>query len=119
MTGESLRRRVRGSLAPIILQHDNARPHTSRATQEALRNLKFEPIPHPPYSPDLAPCDFYFFPLLKRDLKGNHCTSDDEVKAAVASWIREKSEEYFSDGIKKLVTRWEKCVRLNGDYVEK
>ena len=41
------------------------------------------------------------------------------MKAAVASWIREKSEEYFSDEIKKLVTRWEKCVRLNGDYVEK
>lgn len=111
--------RVRGSLEPIILQHDNARPHTSRATAEALRNLKFEPIPHPPYSPDLAPCDFYFFPLLKRDLKGNHYTSDDEVKAAVKSWIREKSEEFFSDGMKKLVTRWEKCVSLNGDYVEK
>ena len=52
-------------------------------------------------------------------LKGNHYTSDDEVKAAVKSWIREKSEECFSDGIKKLVTRWEKCVSLNGDYVEK
>ncbi|PNF41869.1 hypothetical protein B7P43_G15792, partial [Cryptotermes secundus] len=85
----------------------------------ALRNLKFEPIPHPPYSPDPAPCDFYFFPLLKRDLKGNHYTSDNEVKAAVKSWIREKSEEFFSDGMKKLVTRWEKCVSLNGDYVEK
>ncbi|PNF20025.1 hypothetical protein B7P43_G05945 [Cryptotermes secundus] len=122
-TLKHLRRRVcpvRGSLAPIILQHDNARPHTSRATEEALRNLKFEPIPQPPYSPDLAPCDFYFFfPLLKRDLKGNHYTSDDEVKAAVKSWIREKSEEFFSDGMKNLVTRWEKCVSLNGDYVEK
>lgn len=111
--------RVRGSLAPIILQHDNARPHTSRATEEAVRNLKFEPIPHPPYSPDLAPCDFYFFPQLKRDLKGNHYTSDDEMKAAVQSWIREKSEEFFSDGMKKLVTRWEKCVSFNGNYIEK
>jgi hypothetical protein len=57
--------------------------------------------------------------LLKRDLKGNHYTLDDEVKAAVKSWIREKSEEFFSDGMKKLVTHWEKCVSLNGDYVEK
>ncbi|KAG8233614.1 hypothetical protein J437_LFUL001025 [Ladona fulva] len=48
------------------------------------------------------------------DLKGNHYTSDDEVKAAIASWIREKSKEFFSDGIKKLVTLWEKCVSLNG-----
>jgi hypothetical protein len=42
-----------------------------------------------------------------------------EVKAAVKSWIREKSDEFFIDGLKKLVTRWEKCVSLNGDYVEK
>jgi transposase len=83
----------------------------STSTEEALRNLKFDPIPHPPYSPDLAPCDFYFFPLLKRDLKGNHYTSDDEVKAAVKSWIREKSEEFVSDRMK--------CFSLNGVYVEK
>jgi transposase len=87
--------------------------------EEALRNLKFEPIPHPPYSPHLAPCDFYFIPLLKRDLKGNHYTSDNEVKAAVKSWIREKSEEFFSDVMKKLVTCWENCVSLNSDYAEK
>jgi hypothetical protein len=48
----------------------------------------------------------------------NHYTSDDEVKAAVKSWILEKSEEFFSDGMKKLVTRWEKSVSLNGDYAE-
>jgi hypothetical protein len=48
----------------------------------------------------------------------SHYTSDDEVKAAVKSWIREKSEEFFSDGIKELVSRWEKCVSLNGDSVE-
>ncbi|KAG8236232.1 hypothetical protein J437_LFUL010985 [Ladona fulva] len=39
---------------PIILQHGNACPHTSCATEEALRNLKFKLIPHPPYSPKLA-----------------------------------------------------------------
>jgi hypothetical protein len=49
----------------------------------------------------------------------NHYTSGDEVKAAVKSCIREMSEEFFSDGMKELVTRWEKCVSLNGDYVEK
>jgi len=79
--------------------------HLARATEEALRNLKFELIPHPPYSSDHTPCGFYFRPLLKRDHKGNRDTSHDEAKAPVASWIREKSEELFSDGIIKLVTR--------------
>lgn len=70
-------------------------PHTSGAIQEALHYLKFEPIPRSPYFPELASCDFYFFYLY---------TSDDEVKAVVKSWIREKSE-FFTDGMKKLVTR--------------
>jgi len=59
-----------------------------------------------------------FFPLLKRDLMGNHYTLYNEVKADVTTWIRAKSEEFFTDGIKKLVTHWKKCIRLNGDYVE-
>jgi hypothetical protein len=81
--------------------------------------LKFEVLQHPPYSPDLAPCDFHFFPDLKRDLKGTHFTSDEEVKEAVKSWIKERPATYFSDGMKKLVTRWEKCISVNGDYIEK
>jgi transposase len=72
----------------ILLLHDNARPHTARAAIDALEMLKFEVLSHPPYSPDLAPSDFHFFPHLKRDLKRTHFTSDDEVKQAV-TWIKQ------------------------------
>ena len=48
----------RGKLtAGVLLQHDNARPHTSAQTQDVIRELGFTQIPHPPYSPDLAPSD--------------------------------------------------------------
>ena len=83
--------RVRGSTSRILLPHDNARPQTARATIDALETLKFEVHSHPPYSPDLAPSDFHFFPHLKRDLKGTHLTSDDEVKQAVSSWIKQRT----------------------------
>ena len=118
---KNLRRRVcrvRWSTSRILLPRDNARPHTVRATTDALETLKFEILSHPPYSPDLAPSDFHFFPHLKRDLKGTHFTSDDEVKQAVTSWIKQRTE-FFIDGMPKLVFHWEKCIERQGDYVEK
>jgi hypothetical protein len=45
----------------IILHHDSARPHTARATAATIEDLHFECLPHPPYSPDLAPSDYHMF----------------------------------------------------------
>jgi transposase len=93
-----------------LLLHDNARPHTAPAAIDALEMLKFEVLSHAPYSPDLAPSDFHFFPHLKRDLKRTRFTSDDEVKQAVTSWIKQITPEFLTDGMRKLVLRWEKCI---------
>jgi hypothetical protein len=65
-----------------------------------------------------VPSDFHFFPHLKRDLKGTHFTSDDEVKQAATSWIKQRTPEFFIDGIRQLVLRSEKCIE-QGDCVEK
>ena len=111
-TIKNLRRRVcrvKRSTSRILLLHDNARLHTARVTVDALEMLKFEYLSHLPYSPDLAPSDFHFFPHLKRDLKGTHFTSDDEVKRAVTSWIKQRTE-FFIDGMRKLVLRWDNCI---------
>ena len=102
-----------------ILQHDNARPHTSRQTQDALAQLKLPALPYPAYSADLAPSDYFLFLQLKKHLKGNHYNSDEEVVAAVRQWCREQSPEFFADGIRQLVRRWQLCVDRDGDYVEK
>jgi hypothetical protein len=103
----------------ILLLHDNARPHTARATIDAPETLKFEVLSHPPYSTDLTPSDFHFFPHFRRDLKGIHFTLDDKVKQAVTSWIKQRTPEIFIDGMHKLVLRWEKCIERQCDYVEK
>jgi len=62
------------------------------------------------------------FRLIKygtRDLKRTHFTSDDEVKQAVTSWIKQRTPEFFIDGMRKLVLCWEKCIERHGDYFEK
>ncbi len=54
----------------ILLQHDNARLHTAQCTLAHIREKKWELLPHPPYSPDLAPSDFFLFGPVKDALRG-------------------------------------------------
>ncbi|GFR72525.1 histone-lysine N-methyltransferase SETMAR [Elysia marginata] len=54
-----------------ILQLDNVRLHTSRQIQDALRQLELTILPHPAYSPDLAPFDYHLFPRLTKYLMGH------------------------------------------------
>lgn len=102
-----------------LLQQDNARPHTARRTKEVLNDLRWELLPHPPYSPDLAPSDYHLFPNMKKPLRGVRFESLNDVKRAINRWIAETPKNFFEDGLKKLVTRWDKCIQLNGDYIEK
>ena len=111
-------RRVRSEKVSII-HHHNARPHTSLETRTALDRLGLRILPHPPYSPDLAPSDFFLFPKLKDYLKGNRYETDEDVKNAVLSWCRDKTADFFADGIQQVVRRWRLCIERDGDYVEK
>jgi histone-lysine N-methyltransferase SETMAR len=102
-----------------LLQQDNARPHTARRTIDAIADLRWELLPHPPYSPDLAPSDYHLFPELKKPLRGKRFSSLQEVKDAVERWTKSTPKEFFNDGLRKLVSRWKKCIALQGDYIEK
>jgi histone-lysine N-methyltransferase SETMAR len=63
---DSICNKLPGELARrALFRHDNARPHTARATQERIQELQWEFLEHSPYSPDLAPSDFHLFGPLK------------------------------------------------------
>ena len=65
--------RVRTDIADDwVLHHDNAPAHTALWIREFLAKKNIPVLPHPRYSPDLAPCDFCLFPKLKSKLKGHH-----------------------------------------------
>jgi histone-lysine N-methyltransferase SETMAR len=103
----------------ILFHHDNALAHSSGIVAAKLHELRYELLPHPPYSPDLAPCDYFLFPNLKKSLAGKKFRSNGEVIAATEAYFADLPKSYFLDGIKKLEYRWTKCIELKGDYVEK
>ena len=116
----AIQNKRRGKLSKtIFLFHDNARPHSAHATQELLSNFKWEVFCHPPYSPDLAPSDFHLFPHLKTEFGGERFQNTNELKAAVHDYFGNLAAHHYCTGIEKLVSRYEKCLNLCGNYVEK
>ena len=117
---ESIKEKRRGKLTKgVLLLHDNAPVHKSRVALAALHNVGFDILDHPPYSPDLAPSDYYLFPKLKKELRGKKFSTDEEVKDAVSAYFSDKDKTFFNEGIHKLIERTEKCIRVAGEYIEK
>ena len=87
---------------------------------DAVERNGYELIPHPAYSPDLAPSDFDLFPNLKKDICGchPHFRSDEEVVMAVEKLVNGKDPDFFSSGLRALEHRRSKCITLEGNYIK-
>lgn len=117
---EQIKKKRRGKLSRgVWLLQDNAPAHTSQVAIAAASECGFRILPHPPYSPDLAPSDFFLFPRLKMDLRGRKFSTDDDVILAVEDFLEGCDKSWFCEGLMMLEKRWTKCIELKGDYVEK
>lgn len=101
-----------------ILLHDNAPAHRTSTTRALLSELGWEILPHPPYSPDLAPSDYHVFASMGHALSEQRFANFEEVRKWVNNWFQSKPEEFFRRGIQKLPERWEACVSNEGKYFE-
>ena len=116
----AIREKRRGKLSKgVLLQQDNARVHTCKVAMDAVKRNGYELIPHPAYLPHLTPSDFFLFTNLKKDSRGLHFRSDEEVVTAVEEWVNGKDPDFFSSGLMALKHRWSKCITLEGNYIEK
>jgi histone-lysine N-methyltransferase SETMAR len=101
----------------VILQHDNAKPHTAKLTQQKLRGLGWEVMPHPAYSPDVAPSDFHLFRSLQHFLSGNSFEDIDAIRSALTAFFASKPASFYKQGIEDLVRRWGVVVDNEGEYI--
>ncbi|KAK6733083.1 hypothetical protein RB195_017070 [Necator americanus] len=72
----------------VYFQHDNVRPHIARTTKAKLTNFGWTILPHSPYSPDLAPSDYYLFSYLQRHLDGQDFQTRDDIESYSSSSSR-------------------------------
>jgi len=89
----------------LIIHHDNAPAHRSFKISQFLAKNSMTVVPHPPYSPDLAPCDFFLFPKLKLRMKGRRLDTIEE--------IQEESQQVLDTVPKRVFQEcfqaWQKC----------
>ena len=77
-------------------------------------------LPHPAYSPDLAPSEYYLFASMGHALVERHFDSYEDVhffRKWLDEWFASKDEEFFVV-VHKLPERWEKCIVSEGKYFE-
>jgi transposase len=101
-----------------ILLQDNATPHRHRDVQNLVQCWGLEVFAHPPYSPDLAPCDYWLFSRVKKHLQGKQFKSEDDINTAVTASLRHVTKDEYRAAIDRLPRRWEKCVDSCGAYIE-
>jgi [histone H3]-lysine36 N-dimethyltransferase SETMAR len=103
----------------VLLQQDNAKPHTSRQTKEKIAELDgIELLPHPAYSPDLAPSDYHLFRSMAHFLRGRSFNNLDDVEDGCRAFFGSKDKEWYRHGIEQLSNRWVQTIESNGVYFE-
>ena len=100
------------------LYHDNAPAHTAMSICQFLTERNIATLEHPQYSPDLAPCDFFFFSKIKSALKETHFCDIDSIKKAATTELKKIPENAFQECFKSWKKRMHKCLRVEGDYFE-
>jgi [histone H3]-lysine36 N-dimethyltransferase SETMAR len=102
----------------VILLHDKTRPHVAKKVRERIENLGREVLPHPAYSPDLAPSDYHLFRSMQHFFQEKIYTEVESIKKDLDSYFSSRPESFYKSGIQQLPERWEKVILNDGNYFD-
>jgi histone-lysine N-methyltransferase SETMAR len=114
---EVARTRFSRKLKGMYLHVDNATPHRSREARDPADRLGLQILKHPPYSPDLAPTDFYLIGYLKERIKGHRFQSTHELIDTIHQIISEISREDIDDVMDAWIERLHTVATNGGEYI--
>ena len=109
---------LRPQIDKVRYHHDNAPAHRAKMTSEKLANLGWEVLPHPPYSPDLAPTDFHLFRALQNHIANMQFNHTDHIITELETFFKEKPQSFYAHGIESLQQRWRDVIDVDGDCLE-
>jgi hypothetical protein len=90
----------------------------SRTYQQFPAKYKMTVIPHPPYSPDLAPCDFFLFQQINLKLKGCQFDRTEEIQAKSQRVLDTLTEKDFQEAVQKWRRWWDRCLHAGGNTLK-
>ena len=105
-------------IGSVAFPPGNAPVNNSILVTDCLIKMGIKTVPHPPYSPDLAACDFCLFPKLEEKLRGCRYETIEEMKEAMTKVIDMLTQVDFNWAFQKLLERYNKCFAAGGDYFE-
>jgi histone-lysine N-methyltransferase SETMAR len=107
-----------GNEQKLLVHADNARPHTAKLSTQHFNENRMKSAPHPPYSPDLAPSDFYLFGYVERCLAGLSFEDANQLLAAVEGVLEGIEKVTLQAVFLDWMDQLRKCITTNGEYTE-
>jgi hypothetical protein len=96
---------------------DNASSHRAKSTQDSMKQGHLIAAPHPPYSPDLAPCDFFLFGFIKSEIAETVFGTIEELQSTVSDLIHKIPTKKLKLVYNNWIRRLEACTTNGGEYV--
>ena len=111
-------KRYHTGVSSYLFHMDNAPCHNSRQTKDFMKDHHMNRMVHPPYSPDLAPCDFFLFGYMKREFADAKFGNMEEAVIQITTWLDTIDKNMRLAVFENWMLRLQKCIECNGDYVQ-